>query len=60
MGNGTYYKCGTMEIKASVPGDVLVYIENGKWKCTSSSDAVVTLGGVSHEVKAGEGEVILK
>lgn len=49
-----------MEIKASVPGDVLVYTENGKWKCTSSSDAVVTIGGVSHEVKAGEGEVILK
>ena len=60
MGNGTYYKCGVMEIRASVPGDVLVYTENGKWKCTSSSDAVITVGGVSHEVRAGEGEVILK
>ena len=60
MGGGTYYKCGNLEIKSETPADVLLTNNGGEWKCTSTSDAVVSIGGISLKVDAGKGGVVLK
>lgn len=60
LGNGTCYKCKGIEIKSTTPSDILVYYEHQKWKCKSSSDAVITIEGTRYEISAGKDEIILK
>lgn len=60
MGNGTYFKGAGIEIKSENPADVLVFVEDGKWKCTSSVYAVIKVGGKKHEVNTGNIAVVLK
>lgn len=60
LGNGTCYKCKGIEIKSTTPSDILVYYEHQKWKCKSSSDAVIIIEGTRYEISAGKDEIILK
>lgn len=60
LGNGTCYRCKGIEIKSTTPSDVLVYYEHQKWKCKSSSDAVIIIEGTRYEISAGKDEIILK
>lgn len=60
LGNGTCYRCKGIEIKSTTPSDILVYYEHQKWKCKSSSDAVIIIEGTRYEVSAGKDEIILK
>lgn len=60
LGNGTCYRCKGIEIKSTTPSDILVYYEHQKWKCKSSSDAVIIIEGTRYEISAGKDEIILK
>lgn len=50
MGNGTYLKCKGIEIKSETNADVLVYFEDGKWKCTSSASVQITISGRNYNL----------
>lgn len=60
MGNGTYYKCGVMEIRASVPGDVLVYLDKDGWKYTSTSDIEIMMLGKNYKLEKATDFSIVK
>lgn len=52
MGNGTYFKGDSIEIKSERPANVLVYRENGEWKYTSSTAAYVNISGHNYDLKS--------
>ena len=60
MGNGTYYKGSGVEIKTSVPGDVLLYSDSDGWKYTSSVDFEIVVLGKSYKLEKTANLVAIK
>ena len=60
MGNGTYYKGSGIEIKTSVPGDVLLYSDSDGWKYTSSVDFEIVVLGKSYKLEKTANLVAIK
>ena len=60
MGNGTYYKGSGVEIKTSVPGDVLLYSDADGWKYTSSVDSEIMILGKSYKLEKTANSGVIK
>lgn len=60
MGNGTYYKNSGVEIKTSVPGDVLLYSDADGWKYTSSVDFEIMILGKSYKLEKTANSGVIK
>ena len=60
MGNGTYYKGSGVEIKTSVPGDVLLYSDADGWKYTSSVDFEIMILGKSYKLEKTANSGVIK